>query len=367
MSLYDGNQLPENLTSNFQLLVSLVYTLMMVFFLCLGGFATWATSRQLTRPQDAKGGDGTTQLAIGQSRHPTEYMSELVQKRNAIVRGLMAFIPAVFSLVHLYTSSLHSSTIYGTGQVVYGALLAYAALYMGKTLQQLVLDSDHMDTTKAVYESLYMLASAFDRLRLHPRSKVPGIFDEAQGALPVPGSGRGSTPAWRSPWVLYNVFVGIGAQDDARLWPMFSAWLGRFQLSNFLVYVPGSDTLLSEVLEFCLWPTWLVALSEPGRPDAHYKARQEKLRDGAKPKPTCRDRKRYNVAYAYWLFSQDKLVRTITGSMVVNQGVADEVTLAGCRSRNLYFAAKAYMDTLTAHVVKNLKIMGCINLVFITR
>lgn len=174
--MYDGNQLPENLTSNLQLVVSLVYTRMVAFFLSLGGFAAWATSKQLTRPQDAKGGDGTIQLAIGQSRHPTEYMRELVQKRNAIIRGLLAFIPLVFSLAHLYTSSLHRSTIYGTGQVVYGALVAFAALYMGKTLQQLVLDSDHMDTTKAVYESLYMLASAFDRLSMHkPPPTVPSL------------------------------------------------------------------------------------------------------------------------------------------------------------------------------------------------
>lgn len=71
MTVYDGNQLPETLTSNFQMLVSLVYTLMMAFYLSLGAFAAWATSRQLTRSQerqDEKGDAGTVQPAIGQSR-----------------------------------------------------------------------------------------------------------------------------------------------------------------------------------------------------------------------------------------------------------------------------------------------------------
>jgi hypothetical protein len=201
-----------------------------------------------------------------------------------------------------------------------------------------------------------MLASAFDRLSMHEppaNSTKPGIFQKAQEALPKPGTGRGSTPAWRSPWVLHNVFLSIGALDDARIWSMLSAWLSRFFLSSFLVYVPWHDTLWQEVWGFLF--TWWAALWPPD------KSTQEQT---ASVKGDDRQR---NVAYAYWLFSQDKHVRTITGSMVANQGVADEVTLAGCRCRNLYFAAKAYMSTLTEHVTTNLKEMGHIRLTFITR
>lgn len=364
MDLYDGNQLPENLTSNFQMLVSIWYTLMMVFFLSLGGFAAWATSHRLTRSSDEeKAADGPVQPAIGQSKHPSEYMSDLVRKRNAIVRGLLAFIPTAFSLAHLYTGSLHSSRNYGTGQVVYAALVAFAASYMGKTLQQLVLDSDHMDTTKAVYESLYMLASSFDRLSMHKPARIKGIFCKAQEALPEPGTGRGSSPAWRSHWVLFNVFLAIGAQDDARIWPMFSVWLSRFQLSNFLVYVPKTDNLFREIWELCFWPTWWIALL----PLRAVKSLLDSLNEWRTVAPSDASSSRYNVAYACWLFSQDKHVRTITGSMVVKQGMADEVTLAGCRSRKLYYAAEAYVSTLSAHVVEGFTNIGHIALEFVTR
>jgi hypothetical protein len=215
MALYDGNQLPENPTSVFQLVVSLMYTLMMLFNMSMGGFAAWATQKRLL----SKGGGS---LASGQSQHPTHYMSDLVHKRNTICRGLLAFIPAVFSLAHLYTSSLHSSRMYSAGNVVFAALLGYSAFFMGKTLQQLVVESDRMDTTKAVYESLYMLANGYDRLRRHKpqtpdnaaTAPVEGIFDHVEDAR-SPSEGKKARPAGQQPWVLFNVFLAIAAQDDA--------------------------------------------------------------------------------------------------------------------------------------------------------
>jgi hypothetical protein len=164
MALYDGNQLPESPTSTFQLLVSLMYALMMTFYMSMGGFAAWASNRQLAHSPCGKEADASSCATMGQLQHPTHYMSDLLHKHNAISRGLLAFIPAVFSLAHLYTSSLHSSTLYSAGNVIFAALLGYSAFFMGKTLQQLVADADRMDTTKAVYESLYMLSSTFDRL-----------------------------------------------------------------------------------------------------------------------------------------------------------------------------------------------------------
>lgn len=357
MSLYDGNQLPENPTSNFQLLVSMMYTLLMAFLLSLGGFAAWATSRRLRRSTNAQAEEGCECNSIGQSLNPTEYMHDLVQKRNAIVRGLLAFIPAVYSLAHLYANSLHSSANYSTGNIFFSALIAYSALYMGKTLQQLVADSDHMDTTKAVYESLYMLASTFDRLRLHPRpaASTPSggrsIFADVEDAMPTPDTGRGSTPTWRSPWVLFNVFLAIGAQDDARTWPTFSCWLGRFQLSSFMVFVPSRDSLWAEVLNLCILPAWIRAMLYGKH---HHNNDADDLQAKGIRQFVQAGDDEYRVGYAYWLYSQDKSIRTITGSMLVSDGVADEMALAGCRSGKLYYTAEAYMSALSKYVASSL-------------
>lgn len=335
---HSGNQLPENPTSTFQLGVSLIYTLMVTFYMSLGGLAAWATQKRLTRNPNDKD-DSCTCLGIGQLQHPTHYMSDLVHKRNAICRGLLAFIPATFSLAHLYTSSLHSSSLYSAGNVIFAALMGYSAFYTGKTLQQLIIDSDHMDTTKAVYESLYMLASTYDRLRRHkPRNnteeKPTGIFAKVEKALKPAVGDPSPLPAWQDPWVLFNVFLAIGAQDDARIWPQFSAWLAKFQQSNLTVVVPHADSWIKEVWDLLLWPSWVrVLLHRPGT-----------LKD-PNPPPWLT-----HVAYAYWLYSQDKSIRTITGSMVINQCISDEMQLAGCRSRHLYFTAVGYIDTLTDHV-----------------
>lgn len=216
--LYDGNQLPENPTSNFQLLVSVLYTLMMTFYMSLGAFAAWATQKRLA--PSATGDDSCACSTAGLLQHPTHYMSDLVHKRNSICRGLLAFIPAAYSLAHLYTSSLHSSSLYSAGNVIFAALLGYSAFFMGKTLQTLVSDSDRMDTTKAVYESLYMLASACDQLSR--RNDDVNIFKVVVRSQPKDQSTL-LQAAWQQPRVLFNVFLALAVQDDARLWPMFTA------------------------------------------------------------------------------------------------------------------------------------------------
>lgn len=338
MALYDGNQLPENPTSNFQLAVSLLYTLMMAFYMSMGAFAAWASQKRLAHaPYEAGAAEGCA--AAGQLQHPTHYMSDLVHKRNAICRGLLAFIPATYSLVHLYTNSLHASNVYSAGNVVYAALVGYSAFFVGKTLQQLVADSDHMDTTKAVYESLYMLSSAYDRLRLHQPVSGKGIFTDLHDAQQANANTPSRFPAWRKPWVLFNVFLAIAAQDDGRLWPMFSVWLRRFQLSSLTVLLPASAMMRGEVWELLLWPAWLKMLLPYPAGCLDFKKHQTWLT---------------NTSYAYWLYSQDQSVRTITGSMV-HQGISDEMLMAGHRSDKLYFTAVAYISVLTQHVVGNLR------------
>lgn len=352
MVLYDGNQLPENPTSNFQLVVSLLYTLMMTFYMSMGGFAAWASQTRLAHAPYEVGADGCGCSATGQLQHPTHYMSKLVHKRNAVCRGLLAFIPATYSLVHLYTNSLHSSSIYSAGNIVFAALLGYSAFFLGKTLQQLVADSDHMDTTKAVYESLYMLGSAYDRLRRHkPRSGV-GIFATVEDAQASSHSDPHlpQQPAWRKPWVIFNVFLAIASQDDSRIWPMFSIWLRRLQLSSLTVALPGSATMRSEAWDLLLWPAWLKVL-------VPYCARFMKFQHQTWLT---------HVSYAYWLYSQDQSVRTITGSMV-HQGIADEMLLAGYRSDKLYYTAAAYIKAITSHVVENLTRLQGIDITFIAK
>lgn len=344
--LYDGNQLPENPTSTFQLVVSMLYTLMVTFFFSMGGLAAWASSKRLTAPDD---GGSTT----GQLQHPTHFMSDLVHKRNSICRGVLAFIPAAYSLAHLYTSSLHSSSLYSAGNVIFAALLAYSATYMGRILQTLVADSDRMDTTKAVYESLYMLASAFDRLCLHtPKKPInpddKGIFAKVADAQPTNGTKR-EQAAWQHPWVLFNVFLALAVQDDARLWPMFSTWIRKLRELALLVWVPADPSFWGEILDWCM-PTWAGQLTWKGWNKCH---------EQSPVSPT-------HVAYAYWLYSQNQRIRTITGSMVVNNGIFDELKLAGYRSRELYYTAMAYIDTLTDHVCNQMKTVNDTKLVFCT-
>jgi hypothetical protein len=370
MSLYDGNQLPENPTSVFQLLVSLLYTVMMCFCMSMGGFAAWATQKQLTQPAADKGGCCSALLASsGQLQHPTHYMSDLVHKRNSICRGLLAFIPAAYSLAHLYASTLHSSSLYSSSNIIFGALLGYSAFFMGKTLQQLVLDSDHMDTTNAVYETLYMLAAGFDRLRLHSakdaNSKNISIFAAVDEACPREHLESCTKPAWQHPWVLFNVFLAIGVQDNARIWCMFTSWIRKFRESSLTAWLPAKASFSGEFLDW-IWPPWLAVLaglrwkralpSKPVKVNAACIDEVTRHLSGSDGQAgSFKEPWMQHAAYAYWLYSQNKSIRTITGSMVVNQGISYEVELAGCRSRQLYFAAVAYIDALTKHAGLNLR------------
>lgn len=249
MGVYDGDQLPEQPTSQFQMAVSILYTLFVTVTLSIGGFAVLAAQQ---KPDQ----EATANL----------YMRILLLKHNAIAHGILAFIPATYSLTHLYTSSLHNGSLYSASNIFFVAVFGFAARYLGEALQALRDDSISMDTTKAVYECLYMLTRCYARLRLHSPppnglavlSGMPSTVGgtrrtvrlkaaPAQAAAPAPALAGAavnnstvkvqvdnlcskefaSAPrglAWLSPWVLLNVFLAVGCQDDSRLWVMFPKW-----------------------------------------------------------------------------------------------------------------------------------------------
>jgi hypothetical protein len=254
MGVYDGNQLPEQPTSKFQVAVSILYTLFVSATLSIGGFAVLAAQQ---KPDQ----EATANL----------YMRMLLVKHNAIAHGILAFIPATYSLTHLYTSSLHNGSLYSASNIFFVAVFGFAARYLGEALQALQDDSINIDTTKAVYECLYMLTRCYARLCPHsggsPNGKVLSNMPSTVPAIrktvrlealetssspqapaaapavvaPAPASEDGSTVAvqvddlsseefarrglaWLSPWVLLNVFLAVGCQDDSRLWVMFPKW-----------------------------------------------------------------------------------------------------------------------------------------------
>jgi hypothetical protein len=120
--------------------VSVVYTLLVFLLMGYGATAVLAAQNIISSELQAQ-----------------EYMRRLVRKHNAVVRGMIAFIPATFSLTHLYTSSLHNGSLYSASNVLYLAVFGFATSYLGGAMQQVVADSNHMDSTKAVYELLYFL------------------------------------------------------------------------------------------------------------------------------------------------------------------------------------------------------------------
>jgi hypothetical protein len=85
----------------------------------------------------------------------TQYMQRLVRKHNAVIRGVIGFIPATYSLTHLYTSSLHNGSLYSASNVFYVAIFGFATNYLGNALKQLIDNATHMDAVKAVYELLF--------------------------------------------------------------------------------------------------------------------------------------------------------------------------------------------------------------------
>lgn len=113
----------------------------------------------------------SAQEALDTEMQATQYMERLIRKHNAVAGGLLAFIPATYTLVHLYSSSLHNGSLYSASNVFYVAIFAFAAKYLGWALQQLVENATHMDTTKAGYECLYMLSRSCAKLS---RGKTAG-------------------------------------------------------------------------------------------------------------------------------------------------------------------------------------------------
>jgi uncharacterized membrane protein len=140
MAIYDGNHLPESPTAMLQMAVLVVYTLLVFLLMGYGAIAVLAAQNTISSELQAQ-----------------EYMRRLVRKHNAVVRGMIAFIPATFSLAHLYTSSLHNGSLYSASNVLYLDVFGFATSHLGGAMQQVVADSNHMDSTKAVYELLYFL------------------------------------------------------------------------------------------------------------------------------------------------------------------------------------------------------------------
>jgi hypothetical protein len=141
MAIYDGNQLPESPTSKFQMAVSVVYTLLVCMLMSYGAVGVLAAKDALSLDMPA-----------------TQYMQRLVRKHNAVIRGVLGFIPATFSLTHLYTSSLHNGSLYSASNVFYVAIFGFAASYLGSALNELIANADQMNAIKAVYELLFFFS-----------------------------------------------------------------------------------------------------------------------------------------------------------------------------------------------------------------
>lgn len=294
MGIYDGNQLPEAPTSQFQMAVSILYALFICIMMSLGGFAMLAA-----------------QHAVDQESHPNNYMCSLVRKHNAIVRGALAFIPATYSLVHLYTSGLHNGALYSAGNVVYAALLGFAAKYMGEVLNQLVEDSKHMDTIKAVYECCYMLNAAACKLFL-TEDKPHRILDDKD--LWMPRQELALEKQQRKEKV-DSLFLSVACQDDSRIW---------------------SQTLKA-----------LCAFNHEQYPkDLKVKPVQKSAAAGGSPACT---------PYAYWLYSQDITVRGYTGSIIFGQKIEDKLNTLSFAAGELYIPAKRYIELMSNHFLKALK------------
>jgi hypothetical protein len=138
MAIYDGNQLPESPTSMFQMVVSVFYALLVFLLMSYGAVGILAAQDALSLDMPA-----------------TQYMRRLVRKHNAVVRGVIGFIPATFSLAHLYTSSLHNGSLYSASNVFYVAIFGFATSYLGAALKELIVNATQMDAIKAVYELLF--------------------------------------------------------------------------------------------------------------------------------------------------------------------------------------------------------------------
>ena len=330
MALYDGNQLPESPTSTFQLVVSILYVLFVCMLFALGGIATFAAQQQVDSEVPAH-----------------VYMKKLLNQHNAVARGLLAFVPAVYCLTHLFTSTLHNGTLYSASNVVSLALFAFGAKYLGSAIVDLRQKGLHMDMFKAVYECLYMLNMSYAKLGEHNRDKKDSIFykmEDGQHKGEGKRSGGGdyqNQNVWRHPGTLFDVFLAVGSQDDSRLWIMLTSWIRRwwFGLSLLSSNMPPNDYV---------WNTW------PFR---------YLLQPFASLLRACHitqwQRRRECMAYGYWLYHKSNRIRSYTGSLAANHDLLiDKLNRASFNrySSQMFLVASTYFETLSAHFKKGLKV-----------
>jgi hypothetical protein len=185
--IYDGSLLPLVPASTLQVLVSWLYATFVFVVMGVGAFAV------------------SVQQKLDLDSPPNIFMQRLLWKRHALGLGILAFIPATFSLVHLFTSSLHNFNIYNATNIVFAAVLLYGAKYLSEAMQQCMDESAHMDTYKAVYESLYMCANRAEKVL------VCGPF---RGKHPLLTSAKMT----ESDYVKQEVFAAPALQDRRHYW-----------------------------------------------------------------------------------------------------------------------------------------------------
>lgn len=190
---YDGSILPRLPASVLQIVVSCLYTMFVFFIVGLGAFAVSA------------------QQNLDLELPPNDFMQRLLWKHKALTLGMLAFIPATFSLVHLFTNSLHNFNLYNATNIVFAAVLSFGAKYLSEAMQQLVEECCHMDTLKAIYETLFMCCKRAERLCTC--ADLPGLGGSLRQQ---PWATQQTTT---SDYVKHNVFAAPALQDEANYWP----------------------------------------------------------------------------------------------------------------------------------------------------
>ena len=268
---YAGNLLPTLHTSMFQWWVSLVYAVFTCCIFLLGALAVASAQKDLNREIP-----------------PHRYMRLLVRKHNAIVHGVLVFIPACYCVAHLFTTSLHNGNLFSSSQVILVAILGFAAQYLGQTLTQLVRDSDAMDVKKVAYESLYLCAVFAERLRLHSRGESGGVRDLSVRDLEQLISGVTDCKS-----ITQDIFLLTASSDDSRLWRGYWRWLCS--------KVVGINCCQGQA----------------------------------------------QTPHGFWLFSQDNNIRTYTGFMLVNNDIPKTMGIASYHAQKLYYAAWQYIAVVS--------------------
>lgn len=188
--IYDGSLLPLVPASTLQVFVSWLYATFVFVVMGMGAFAVSA------------------QQKLDLDSPPNIFMQRLLWKRHALGLGILAFIPATFSMVHLFTNSLHNFSIYNATNIVFVAVLSYGAKYLSEAMQQCMDESAHMDTYKAAYESLYMCANRAERvlecLSFPPLRRLNPLLTDARTT--------------GTPHVEQEVFAAPALQDRRHYW-----------------------------------------------------------------------------------------------------------------------------------------------------